>query len=222
MTTPAGLGGDATAHLQLQLLAEPSVRRVATMLRLRCRRPEPWVRAAVVTLHRYGETVAGGDLGALLDRGLLEVAAADRSLARLAELHRGRPAAQLAAMSFGPKLWWRLSGVPVAWAAPPGRPAPPRGPRDPAARDARLFRLAVLGTGLSPAELRAIRVGDAGSLDAGGRLVPDLAAEPLALQYTPAAGGPRSLTFLPFEAREALLTRLRARAAQLGDWLLLP
>ena len=66
--------------------------------------------------------------------------------------------------------------------------------------------LALIGSGLQLAELLRLRVGDVGSLDGEGRLVPDIAADPLAVQYTPRRGkqGER-ITFLTYSTRQALL-----------------
>ena len=66
--------------------------------------------------------------------------------------------------------------------------------------------LALIGSGLQVAELLRLRVGDVGSLDGEGRLVPDIAADPLAVQYTPRRGkqGER-ITFLTYSTRQALL-----------------
>ena len=216
---------------ELALLLEPSVLRVATVLAGRCRNPAPWIRAAVATLGRFAVEVAGGDLAALMTRGRADPGIAERSLTQLDLRHDGCTAGQLAALSFGPKLWWRLGGVDVRWREPAAS-----GARDGArvhpmpaiadagdgpARDVRLVLLALLGTGLTVDELLAVRFRDAGSLDARGRLIPDPDAEPLALEYVPGEGGRRRLTFLPFEARTALRERLADRRPEPGDPLLL-
>ena len=78
--------------------------------------------------------------------------------------------------------------------------------------DVRLLLLAVIGSGATQEELLQVRVRDAGRLDANGVLVPDLYAEPLAVSYPPADGGAPHLTFLSYEARQALLDGLVARA----------
>jgi hypothetical protein len=217
---------------ELALLLEPSVLRVATLLAARCRNPAPWIRSAVGTLGRFAVEVAGGDLAALMARGRADAAVAERSLRQLELRHDGCTAGQLAALSFGPKLWWRLGGVGVPWHEPaasgpreraPVRPMPSIADAgDQAARDARLVLLALLGTGITVDELLAVRFRDAGSLDACGRLVPDPDAEPLALEYVPGDGGARRLTFLPFEARAALRERLADRRPEPQEPLLLP
>lgn len=213
---------------ELALLDEPSVAAVAAMLAARCRNPAPWIRSAIGTLGRFAAEVAHRDLTALLKRGRADVAVAERSLARLQVRHDGCTAGQLAALSFGPKLWWRLAGVDVPWREPvTSRRMPPpipgiaaQGDRD--ARDVRLLLLALLGTGLTVEELLGVRIRDAGSLDAAGRLVPDPDAEPMALEYSPAEGGDRRLTFVPFEARAAVRERLGNRRPGSDEPLLLP
>jgi hypothetical protein len=215
VTTDAGKDAGEVAAAALAgrkeqaLLAEPSVARVADVLASRCRNPAPWVRSAVATLGRFAGDVADGDLAGLLARGRGDPGAAAVSLDDLARRHGGRTATQVANLQFGPKLWWTLNGVPVPWrppvAATPG-PSPIPGARTGGRGDVRLVLLALLGSGLTVDELFAVRVRDAGSLDAAGRVVPDPRAEPLALEY-PAGDSGRRLTFLSPEARAALLDR---------------
>jgi hypothetical protein len=84
----------------------------------------------------------------------------------------------------------------------------------------RLVLLALIGSGLYLAELLRLNVGDVGSLDAHGGLVPDPQAEPLAVQYAPRRGraGTR-LTFLTPQARAALEADLTRRAgAGIARW----
>jgi hypothetical protein len=77
----------------------------------------------------------------------------------------------------------------------------------------RVILLALIGSGLQLAELLRLRVGDVGSLDADGRLIPDVEAEPLALQFTPRRGKQvERITFLTYQARQALLASLEQRA----------
>src|SRR5659263_144397 len=106
-----------------------------------------------------------------------------------------------------------------------------RNPADPRGRRARRSRRprrtapaprAARHRALTVDELLGVRVGDAGSLDAAGRLVPDLDAEPLALEYSPTEGGQRRLTFLPFEARAAVQERLAGGYPGPSEPLLLP
>lgn len=207
------------------LLDEPSVASLAGLLASRCRQPAPWVRAAVGTLGRFATEVADGDLAGLLTRGRADHQVAQASLELLRRRHDGRTASQVAALAFGPKLWWRLGGVPVAWrplatdhsAAP--RPAPAA---DSAGLDARLILLALIGTGVSAAELLGVRASRAGSLDSDGALHADPEAEPLAFEYVPEDGGPVRLSFLSYEARAALLARRGERRPDPDEPLLLP
>lgn len=106
-----------------------------------------------------------------------------------------------------------------------------RNPADPRGRRARRSRRprrtapaprAARHRALTVDELLGVRVGDAGSLDAAGRLVPDLDAEPLALEYSPTEGGQRRLTFLSFEARAAVQERLAGGHPGPNEPLLLP
>ena len=205
------------------LLDEPSVAAVAQLLVRRVREPAVWVRAAVTTLDRFGREVADDDLPGLLRAGRADPAVAELSLRRLAARHDGLTGGQLAALAFGPRLWWTVAGVEVPWrplstasgAVPlPGRDTDP---------DLRLLLLAVLGSGASEAELLGVRVGDAGRLDAEGRLVPDLEAEPLAVRYLDEHDGRERVTFLSFEARAAVQDRLAGGAPPAPDApLLLP
>lgn len=206
-----------------QLLDDSSVRAMARLLASRCRRPEPWIRAAVATIDRFQREVALGDLPGLLAAGRADLGQADRSLLQIVRRHDGLSGGQLASLALGPRLWWTTAGVPVAWrplstalgSVPmPGRETDP---------DVRLLLLAVIGTGATEKELLEVRVKDAGRLDATGTLIPDLQAEPLALVYRDAQDGTEHVTFLSYEARAALHERLAERG-QLGpdDPLLLP
>jgi hypothetical protein len=103
--------------------------------------------------------------------------------------------------------------VPVAWrplpSATAARRIPEAGLADPAQR---LLVLAPIGSGLHLAELLRVRVGDLGSLEADGRLLPEPAAEPLAVRYRQLRGRPAErITFLSFAARAAVLDDLERR-----------
>jgi hypothetical protein len=226
-TAAASLATEALAgRKELALLDDPSVARVAAVLAARCRNPAPWVRAAVGTLARFAAEVASGDLPGLLGQGRADAGAAEASLRRLAVRHDGRDPAQLAALAFGPTLWWQLGGVDLS-GLPAGSsrvtPIPRVAERgDAAAREARLLMLSLLGTGLTVDELLRVRVRDAGRLDAEGGVRPDLEAEPLALEYTADDDGQRRLTFLSFEAHAAVREGLAGRRPGPDDPLLLP
>jgi hypothetical protein len=194
------------------LLAWPSVRRMAELLAARCREPS-WVRTSVASLERFRTLTGDIDLEALLERARAEPVAAERALGAFASALTGATASQVAGLAMGPKIWFRMNGVMVPWRPLPGTPAPPplMG-AEPAALD-RLVLLALIGSGLHLAELLRLRVGDVGSLDMGGRIIPEVEAEPLAVQHTPRRGraGER-ITFLTYQARQMLLADLTRRA----------
>jgi integrase len=194
------------------LLTWPSVRRMAELLAARCREPS-WVRTSVASLERFRTMTGHHDLEALLERARTEPATAVRALRTFASALAGATASQVAGLAMGPKIWFRLNGVMVPWRPLPGVPAPlPLTAAEPAALD-RLVLLALIGSGLHLAELLRLRIGDVGSLDMAGRVIPEVDAEPLAVQHTPRRGraGER-ITFLTFEARQALLADLMRRA----------
>jgi hypothetical protein len=194
------------------LLAWPSVRRMAELLAARCREPS-WVRTSVASLERFRTLTGDIDLEALLERARAEPVAAERALGAFASALTGATASQVAGLAMGPKIWFRMNGVMVPWRPLPGTPAPPplMG-AEPVALD-RLVLLALIGSGLHLAELLRLRVGDVGSLDMGGRIIPEVEAEPLAVQHTPRRGraGER-ITFLTYQARQMLLADLTRRA----------
>jgi hypothetical protein len=194
------------------LLAWPSVRRMAELLAARCREPS-WVRTSVASLERFRTLTGYTDLEALLERARTEPAAAERALATFASVLAGATASQVAGLAMGPKIWFRVNGVMVPWRPLPGVPAPPPWTgAEPAALD-RLVLLALIGSGLHLAELLRLRVGDVGSLDMAGRVIPEVDAEPWAVQHTPRRGraGER-ITFLTYQARQVLLADLTRRA----------
>jgi hypothetical protein len=200
------------------LLELPSVARMAGVLAGRCREPS-WVRTLVAALERFRGLIGDDDLEALLAAAGDDPAAADRSLAELARALDGQPDAAVAGLAMGPKVWYRLNGVPVAWrplpAAAAARRLPDAGLGDPAER---LLVLAPIGSGLHLAELLRVRVGDLGSLDAEGRVLPDPEAEPLAVRYTQRRGrAAERITFLSFVARAAVLEHLERRRQDGGD-----
>jgi len=194
------------------LLEVPSVRRMAGVLAERCREPS-WVRALVASLDRFRVLSGHHDLEALLAAARADPRVADRSLAALAAALDGQPDAAVAGLAMAPKVWFRLGGVPVPWRPLPAAVAARRLPEAglPDAAD-RVLVLAPIGSGLHLAELLRLRVGDLGSLDAGGRLLPDPEAEPLAVRYQQRRGRPAErITFLSFAARGAVLDHLAGR-----------
>jgi hypothetical protein len=191
------------------LLELPSVRRMGEVLAATTREPS-WVRMLVAGLDRF-RRLTGADLEALLERARAGPEVAERALAGFALELDGHPDSAVAALAAGPKVWFRLGGVPVAWRPLPARAlvAPLATAADPTAR---LVLLAMVGSGLHVAELLRLRVGELGSLDADGSLVPDPEAEPLAVRFTRLRdrGGQR-ITFLSYHARAALLADLHRR-----------
>jgi hypothetical protein len=194
------------------LLEIPSVRQMAGVLAERCREPS-WVRTLVASLDRFRRLTGNDDLEALLAAARADPAVADGSLVAFAHALDGQPDAAVAGLAMGPKVWFRLGGVPVPWRPLPAdraaRRLPEAGLPDPADR---VLVLAPIGSGLHLAELLRLRVGDLGSLDADGRLVPDAEAEPLAVRYQQRRGRPAErLTFLSFATRGAILDDLEHR-----------
>src|SRR2546421_5630042 len=212
------------------LLALPSVQRMADLLAARCRE-RSWVRTSVASLERFRALAGYDDLEALLAQARAEPAEAERALGSFAAALSGYTEGQVAALAMGPKIWFRVNGVAIPWrrllkvgvrrsalgvGIGPGaqceRQTPNaerlgEGPED-------LILRALIGSGLYRAELLRLCLGDVGSLDAEGRLVPDMEAEPLAVQYTPRRGrqGAR-ITFLTYQARQALLADVARRTA---------
>ena len=209
MTDPAvALAG----RRERSLLELPSVARMAAVLAERCREPS-WVRTLVASLDRFGSLGGHRDLEALLADARGDPAVADRALVGFARALDGQPDAAVAGLAMGPKVWFRLNGVPVAWRPLPSasvaRRLPEAGLADPAQR---VLVLAPIGSGLHLAELLRVRVGDLGSLDADGHVLPDPGAEPLAVRYTQRRGRTAErITFLTFVARTAVLEHLAAR-----------
>jgi hypothetical protein len=214
------------------LLALPSVQRMADVLAARCRE-QSWVRTSVASLERFRALAGYEDLEALLARARAEPAEAERALgsfaAALGRLPQAPTEGQVAALAMGPKIWFRVNGVAIPWrpllerTADDGRRTTKVGSAvlsPPAARlptvegPEGLILLGLIGSGLYRTELLRLRLGDVGSLDAEGRLVPDIEAEPLAVQYTPRRGrqGAR-ITFLTYQARQALLADVARRTA---------
>lgn len=187
------------------LLALPSVRHMAELLAERCREPS-LVRTAVATLDRFAALAGVDDLERLLTDGRRDPSIAEAALRRLSAALVGRAPEHVAALAFGAKLWWRTNGVPVPWRPLTERetqaaPAPLRAASGAAT-------LALIGSGLSAAELATVRICDLGSLDQDGRLVPDPSAEPIGVHYRDGGDGRAWIAFLSPAAREAALARL--------------
>ena len=209
MTDPAAA---LAGRRERSLLESPSVARMAAVLAERCRESS-WVRTLVASLDRFRSLGGHEDLEALLAAARADPGVGDRTLVSFARALDGQPDAAVAGLAMGAKIWFRLNGVPVAWrplpAAAEARRLPEAGMADPAER---VLVLAPIGSGLHLAELLRVRVGDLGSLDADGDLLPDPEAEPLAVRYSQRRGrSAERITFLTFSARTAVLEHLERR-----------
>ncbi|MFL5655845.1 MAG: hypothetical protein ACJ8CB_16905 [Ktedonobacteraceae bacterium] len=194
------------------LLAFPSVRRMTDVLSRRCRE-QSWVRTSVATLDRFRTMTGHADLEALREQALADPVVAERALASFAAALAGHTESQVSALAMGAKIWFRLNGVVVPWRPLGGMSSSPVLATIEQQGIERVILLALIGSGLQLAELLRLRVGDVGSLDADGRLIPDVEAEPLALQFTPRRGKQvERITFLTYQARQALLASLEQRA----------
>jgi hypothetical protein len=191
------------------LLELPSVAHMAAVLADRCREPS-WVRTLVASLDRFRGLTGHDDLEALLATARADPAVAERSLVGFAYALDGQTDAAVAGVAMGAKVWFRLNGVPVAWRPLPAVAVARHLPEaDPAER---LLVLAPIGSGLHLAELLRLRVGDLGSLNADGGLLPEPEAEPLAVRYQQRRGRPAErITFLSFASRTAVHEHLERR-----------
>lgn len=188
-----------------ELLAFPSVRRMADILSMRCREAS-WVRTSVASLERFRTMTGHSDLELLLEEAKADPTLAEQALVSFACALAGYTDGQVSALAMGAKIWFRLNGVEVPWRPLPGIASAPILSTADQQGTERVILLALIGSGLRLTELLRLRVGDVGSLDAEGRLMPDIAADPLAVQYTPRRGkqGER-ITFLTYSTRQALL-----------------
>ena len=196
-----------------ELLAFPSVRRMADILSQRCREPS-WVRTSVATLERFRAMTGRHDLEMLLYQALAEPAIAEQALVSFASALAGYTESQVSALAMGAKIWFRLNGVAVPWRPLPGISSPSSLAASDQQGVDRLILLSLIGSGLRLAELLRLHLGNVGSLDSEGRLIPDIEADPLAVQHIPRRGKQRErITFLTYHARQALLASLEARIA---------
>jgi hypothetical protein len=191
-----------------ELLAFPSVRRMADILSVRCREPS-WVRTSVASLERFRSMTGHSDLEMLLSQAKAGPAVAEQALASFASVLSRYSKDQISALAMGVKIWFRLNGVDVPWRPLPGiSSAPVLSTADQQGTE-RVILLALIGSGLRLAELLRLRIGDVGSLDAQGRLIPDIEADPLAVQHIPRRGKQEErITFFTYSTRQALLTSL--------------
>jgi hypothetical protein len=188
------------------------------VLSMRCRE-QSWVRTSVATLDRFRTMTGHADLEALREQALADPVVAEKALASFAAALAGHTESQVSALAMGAKIWFRLNGVAVAWRPLGGMSSSPILATIDQQGIERVILLALIGSGLQLAELLRLRVGDVGSLDADGRLIPDVEADPLAVQFIPRRGRQvERVTFLTSQARQALLASLeqRANTAEMG------
>jgi hypothetical protein len=194
-----------TGRREGELLAFPSVRRMTDILSERCREPS-WVRTSVASLERFRSMTGKTDLEALKEQALTEPALAEQTLAAFASALAGYTESQVAALAMGAKIWFRLNGIAVLWRPLGGMSSPPTLAAGNQQGIERVILLALIGSGLQLTELLRLRVGDVGSLDSDGCLLPDVEADPLAVTFTPRRGKQvERITFLTYQARQALL-----------------
>ncbi len=197
---------------EVELLAFPSVRRMATILSQRCRE-QSWVRTSVATLERFRSMTGNHDLEALREQALADPVVAEGALASFAAALAVYTESQVSALAMGAKIWFRLNGIAVPWRPLPGMSSPSSLGGSNGQGVDHLVLQALIGSGLRLSELLRLRIGDVGSLDSEGRLIPDIEADPLAVQFTPRLGKQSErITFLTFQARQALLTSLEQSA----------
>ena len=196
-----------------ELLAFPSVQRMANILAERCRE-ESWVRTSVASLDRFRTMTGHSDLEALLQQAMAEPTVAEQALVAFATAMSGYTESQISGLAMGAKIWFRLNGVAVPWRPLAGIASPPALPTTDQQGVEHVILLALIGSGLRLTELLRLRLGDAGSLDSEGRLIPDIEADPLAVQFIPHRGKQtQRITFLMYQARQALLASLEQSTA---------
>jgi hypothetical protein len=194
-----------------KFLSLPSVQRMTTILGERCREPS-WVRTSVASLVRFSEMTGYDDLEALCEWSLKDPTIAERAVADFAHALQSYTATQISALAMGVKIWMRLNGIMVSWRPLPGKMEPATIAIPDQRSTDRIILLSLVGSGLSVAELLRLRIGDIGSLDAEGRLIPDKDADPLAVQFTPKRGkAVERITFLTYYAHQSLLSSFEER-----------
>ena len=195
-----------------ELLAFSSVRRMTDTLSKRCRE-QSWVRTSVATLDRFRTMTGYADLETLREQALADPVVAEGALASFAAALASYTESQVSALAMGAKIWFRLNGIGVPWRPLGGMSSSSILATIDQQGIERVILLALIGSGLQLAELLRLRVGDVGSLDADGRLIPDVEADPLAVQFIPRRGKQvERVTFLTYQARQALLASLEQRA----------
>ncbi|HEY5006072.1 MAG TPA: hypothetical protein VII61_23130 [Ktedonobacteraceae bacterium] len=196
-----------------ELLAFPSVRHMADILLQRCR-DQSWTRTSVASLERFRTMTEYHDLEALLEQARADPAVAEQALLSFASALTPYTDSQVSALAMGAKIWFRLNGVDVSWQPLPGVVSPIALPSATHSGPERIILLALIGSGLSLAELLRLRIGDVGSLDSEGHLRADMEADPLAVQFIPRRGKQvERVTFLTYHTRQALRASLAERRA---------
>ncbi len=194
------------------LLAFSSVRRMTDILSKRCRE-QSWVRTSVATLDRFRTMSGYADLETLREQALADPVVAEGALASFAAALASYTESQVSALAMGAKIWFRLNGIAVPWRPLGGMSSSSILATIDQQGIERVILLALIGSGLQLAELLRLRVGDVGSLGSEGRLIPDVEADPLAVQFIPRRGKQvERVTFLTYQARQALLASLEQRA----------
>src|SRR6266487_2107619 len=197
-----------------ELLAFPSVRRMTDLLSQRCRE-QSWVRTSVATLDRFRTMTGHTDLEALREQALADPVVAEGALASFAAALASYTESQVSALAMGAKIWFRLNGIAVPWRPLGGMSSSSILATIDQQGIERVILLALIGSGLQLAELLRLSVGDVGSLDAEGRLIPDIEADPLAVQYIPRRGKQEErITFLTYSTRQALLAASQQSTVQ--------
>lgn len=188
-----------------ELLAFPSVRRMTDILSKRCRE-QSWVRTSVATLERFRSMTGNHDLEALREQAIADPGVAEGALASFAAALAAYTESQVSALAMGAKIWFRLNGIAVPWRPLGGMSSPTSLGGSNGQGVEHVILQALIGSGLRLSELLRLRIGDVGSLDSEGSLIPDIEADPLAVQFTSRLGkqGER-ITFLTFQARQVLL-----------------
>jgi hypothetical protein len=149
------------------------------------------------------------DLEMLLTQAQADPVVAEQALASFASVLSSYTEEQVSALAMGAKIWFRLNAVDIPWRPLPGISSAPVLSTADQQGSERVILLALIGSGLRLAELLRLRIGDVGSLDAEGRLIPDIEADPLAVQHIPRRGKQEErITFFTYSTRQALLTSL--------------
>src|SRR5205823_4842481 len=150
-----------------ELLAFPSVQRMANILSERCREPS-WVRTSVASLDRFRTMTGHSDLEAFLQQATAEPVRAEQALVAFASALAGSTESQVSGLAMGAKIWFRLNGVAVPWRPLAGVASPPALSTISQRGVEHVILLALIGSGLRLAELLRLRLGDVGSLDSEG------------------------------------------------------